>query len=96
VRPRAERDDALITLACAHSVDDAARGALDEMLDWLGELRPLLAREDAHMLLSIAADVRVTQLVNGTSRGAHVVLQKNALPPLPSPPGSLAKRPRQA
>ena len=33
------------------------------------------------MLLSVAADVRITQLVNGTSRGCHVVLPKSALPP---------------
>ena len=33
------------------------------------------------LLLSVAADVRVTQLVNGTSRGCHVVLEKSVLPP---------------
>jgi len=80
-RPRAESDDALIAIACARTVDDAAAAALEDMLDWLGDLRPGLAREDAYMLCSVAADVRVSQLVNGESRGAHVVLEKRFLPP---------------
>ena len=86
-RPRAESDTALITLACAMRVDEAAKLALEDMLDWLGELRPALERRDAYILLSAAADVRVTQLVNGVSRGAHVVLEKRMLPP----PMALAK-----
>ena len=81
-RPRAESDDALISLACAMRVDEAAKLALEDMLDWLGELRPAMARKDAYILLSAAGDVRVTQLVNGVSRGAHVVLEKRFLPPL--------------
>ena len=52
------------------------------MLDWLGELRPALARRDAYLLLSAAADVRVTQMVNGVSRGCHVILEKSTLPPI--------------
>ena len=68
-------------MACARTLDEAAREALEDMLDWLGDIRPSLAREDAHLLLSVGADVRVTQLVNGTSRGCHVVLEKRLLPP---------------
>ena len=80
-RPRAESDAALITLACAPSLDAAAKLALEEMLDWLGELRPALDRRDAYLLLSVGADTRVTQMVNGTSHGCHVVLEKRMLPP---------------
>lgn len=80
-RPRAESPSALITLACAARVDDAASHALEEMLAWLAEVRPRLARADAYLLLSVAADVRITQLVNGTSRGCHCVLEKRCLPP---------------
>ena len=69
-RPRAESDDALISLACASSAVSGRSSRCTSMLDWLGWLRPRLAREDANMLLSVAADVRITQLVNGTSRGA--------------------------
>jgi len=89
-RPRAETDGALITLACAMRVDDAASAALEAMLDWLGELRPALDRRDAYMLLSVAGDVHVTQLVNGTSRGCHVVLQKRCLPPADGEAGPAA------
>ena len=77
-RPRAETQDSIITLAVDNfgSLDSAAQAALDDMLDWLGELKPGLARTDALMLLSVAADVRVTQIVNVPTKGAHVVLPK--------------------
>lgn len=71
----------MISLACAVSADEASRLAIEDMLDWLGEVRPTLDRRDAYLMLSIAADVRITQLVNGNSRGCHVVLEKSVLPP---------------
>jgi acetamidase/formamidase len=37
-----------------------------------------LSREDAYTLCSLAADLRVTQVVNG-SKGIHVVLDKKHL-----------------
>jgi acetamidase/formamidase len=37
-----------------------------------------LSREDAYTLCSLAADLRVTQVVNG-SKGIHVVLNKALL-----------------
>ena len=79
-RPRAELDAALNTLASMMRVDGAAKLALEDMLDWLGELRAGLERRDAYILLLAVADVRVTQLVNGVSRDAHVVLEKRMLP----------------
>ncbi|KAJ8613891.1 hypothetical protein CTAYLR_008675 [Chrysophaeum taylorii] len=78
--PRAETDDLLITIACDASLDTAVALALERMLDWLAQLRPRLARLDAYCLCSVAADVRVTQFVNGDSRGAHVALPKQCLP----------------
>ena len=42
----------------------------------LGLLSP--ARADAYMLCSLAADLRVTQLVNGHN-GVHVMLEKRYL-----------------
>ena len=80
-QPRAETDATMITLACAVSADEASRLAIEDMLDWLGDVRPTLDRRDAYLMLSIAADVRITQLVNGNSRGCHVVLEKSVLPP---------------
>ena len=79
-QPRAESDEALITLACAASSDEASRLAIEDMLNWLSDLRPALQRKDAYLMLSIAADVRITQLVNGVSRGCHVILEKSVLP----------------
>jgi hypothetical protein len=54
--------------------------------------RPKLSRPDAYCFLSVAADVRVTQLVNFPTRGAHVVVKKDLLvglgedapPPVPA------------
>ena len=68
-------------MACARTLDEAAKEALSEMLDWLGDVRPSLAREEAQMLLSLGGDVRVTQMYNGVSRGCHVVLEERLLPP---------------
>ena len=56
-------------------------------------LRPKLSRSDAYCFLSVAADVRVTQIVNFPTRGAHVVVEKELLaglgedipPPVPEP-----------
>ena len=39
-----------------------------------------LTREDAYMLCSLAADLRITQTVNG-SKGVHCMLAKTLLPP---------------
>eukprot|EP00747_Dinoflagellata_sp_TGD_P170865 gnl/TRDRNA2_/TRDRNA2_203545_c0_seq1.p1 gnl/TRDRNA2_/TRDRNA2_203545_c0~~gnl/TRDRNA2_/TRDRNA2_203545_c0_seq1.p1 ORF type:complete len:368 (-),score=30.59 gnl/TRDRNA2_/TRDRNA2_203545_c0_seq1:48-1151(-) len=76
-RPRAESPVAVITMAFRDSFDEAAKVAIDDMIDWLLEsLAPHLSRTDAYMFLSVAADVRVTQLVNFPTRGAHVVLPK--------------------
>ena len=44
------------------------------MIVLLGEQRGL-SREDAYMLCSLAADLRVTQTVNG-SKGIHCMIEK--------------------
>lgn len=79
--PRAETARDLIAIACQPSLDEAVAAALERMVDWLQELRPKLNRLDAYCLCSTAADVRITQFVNGNVRGAHVVLKKKFLPP---------------
>eukprot|EP01051_Picozoa_sp_SAG22_P014728 SAG22_NODE_1829_length_3484_cov_2.530576_2_plen_321_part_00 len=95
-RPRAETASAIMTLAVNNraSLDEAAATAIEEMLDWLAELKPGLSRADAYCLLSVAADVRVTQIVNVPTKGAHCVLEKTFLeglgetsgpPPVPAP-----------
>lgn len=61
-QPRAETDSLLISLACAVGSDEASRLAIEDMLDWLADLRPALERKDAYLMLSVAADVRITQV----------------------------------
>ena len=77
VRPRAETDDAFITMAFDEDLDDAAKEALRQMIALIVE-RTNLSRPQAYALCSLAADLRVTQIVNG-NKGIHVVLPKSAL-----------------
>jgi acetamidase/formamidase len=58
-------------------LDDAAKDALREMLHLLGE-KAKLSREDAYTLVSLAGDVRVTQLVN-VNKGIHVMIPKSVI-----------------
>ena len=53
-------------------LDDAAKQALREMIASIGELSGL-SSEDAHMLCSLACDLRVTQMVDG-NKGIHAML----------------------
>ena len=75
--PHAETADELIAFGTHYSLDEAARAALRRMLDWIERLATL-TRTEAYMLCSLAADVRVTQMVN-QEQGCHVVLPRSAL-----------------
>ncbi len=75
--PRAETPTHRIAMGMDPDLDDAARDALRRMLDWTVETTGL-SRHHAFMLMSLAADVRVTQLVN-EHKGIHVMLPKSAL-----------------
>jgi acetamidase/formamidase len=77
VYPRAETPTHLMTMAMNADLDTAARMALRSMLDWVTEVTNL-SRAQAYMLSSLAADVRVTQLVN-EQKGIHVMMPKSAL-----------------
>ena len=59
-------------------LDEAARQALREMIDLICEVSGL-SRQDAYSLCSLAADLRVTQLVD-VNKGIHCVLPKGVLP----------------
>jgi acetamidase/formamidase len=72
--PRAETPTHQITMAFDPDLDQAAKIALREMIALICE-RKNLSREDAYMLCSLAADLRVTQLVNGNN-GCHCMLEK--------------------
>jgi acetamidase/formamidase len=75
--PRAETPTHAITMAFDPDLDQCAKIALREMIALIGE-RKNLGREDAYMLCSLAADLRVTQLVNGNN-GVHCMLEKRYL-----------------
>lgn len=75
--PRAETADHYITLGVDVDLDDAAKKALRDMIALITE-RTNLSREDAYSLISLAGDVRISQLVN-VNKGCHVMLPKAAL-----------------
>jgi acetamidase/formamidase len=58
-------------------LDDAVVIALRQMIALISE-RAGISREQAYTLCSLAADLRVTQVVNG-NKGIHVMLDKKYL-----------------
>ena len=67
--PRAETPTHYMTMGMDPDLDQCVVLALRDMIVLLGEKRNL-SREDAYTLCSLAADLRVTQTVNG-SKGIH-------------------------
>jgi acetamidase/formamidase len=76
--PRAETPEAFITMGFDEDLDDAARIALRDMIALIAE-RAGLSRQDAYTLCSLAADLRVTQMVD-VNKGIHCVLPKSRMP----------------
>ncbi|OGL59191.1 MAG: amidase [Candidatus Tectomicrobia bacterium RIFCSPLOWO2_12_FULL_69_37] len=72
--PRAETPTHYILMGFDPILDNAAKMALRETIAFLGELRGM-SRDDAYTLCSLAVDLRVTQIVNG-SKGVHAMLPK--------------------
>jgi acetamidase/formamidase len=77
--PIAETPTHVMTMAFDPDLDDAVVIALRDMIKLICQ-RTTLSREDAYSLCSLAADLRVTQAVNG-SKGIHIMLDKNYLVP---------------
>ena len=75
--PMAETPTHVMTMAFDPDLDDAVRIALTSMIDLIAA-RTGLARHEAYMLCSLAADLRVTQVVNGNN-GIHCLLPKSCL-----------------
>ena len=75
--PRAETPSHYITMGINPNLDGAAKQGLRDMIKLIQELTNLSA-EDAYTLCSLAADLRITQIVNQHS-GVHVMLAKSAL-----------------
>ena len=75
--PIAETPTHVMTMAFDPDLDDCVVIALRDMIKLICA-RTGLSREDAYTLCSLAADLRVTQVVNG-SKGIHVMLEKALL-----------------
>lgn len=76
-RPRAETPTHFITMGFDVDLDTAAKNATRDMLALIVEITEL-GREDAYSLMSLACDLRVTQMVN-ISRGVHAMIAKDVL-----------------
>jgi acetamidase/formamidase len=73
--PRAETPTHYIAMGLHVDLDEAARLATREMIDFLVAEKQM-SRDDAYVLCSVAADLHVTQLVDGT-KGVHAMLAKS-------------------
>src|SRR5262245_14073026 len=73
-QPRAETPTHFMTMGLNSDLDEAAKIATREMLDWLVEMKGL-SRQDAYMLASATMDLVVTQVVDGT-KGIHALMPK--------------------
>ena len=73
--PRAETPTHYMTMGFHENLEDAAKMATTEMLDFLVNEKHL-TRSDAYMLISDAVDLRITQLVDG-KKGVHALLAKS-------------------
>ena len=73
--PRAETPAHYIAMGLHTDLDEAAKLATREMVDFL-VTEKRMSRDDAYILCSLAADLHVTQLVDGT-KGVHAMVAKS-------------------
>jgi acetamidase/formamidase len=73
--PRAETPAHYITMGFHEDLDQAAKIATHEMIEYLVAEKGM-SREDAYILCSLAVDLHVTQLVDQT-KGVHAMLPKS-------------------
>jgi acetamidase/formamidase len=77
--PRAETPTHYIAMGLHVDLDEAAKLATREMIDFLVAEKKM-SRDQAYVLCSVAADLRVTQVVDGT-KGVHAMLAKSIFGP---------------
>jgi len=77
--PRAETPTHIITMGTDRNLTAATKIAVREMIKYLMDEKKL-SREEAYMLTSVAADVDITQLVDGR-KGVHAMLPKQIFVP---------------
>lgn len=72
--PRAETPSHYITMGLHEDLTEATRMVVREMIEFLVSEKGL-SRDDAYMLASVAADLSITQLVDG-NKGVHAMIAK--------------------
>src|SRR5436853_7506930 len=72
--PRAETPTHYIAMGIHEDLNEATKMALREMIDFLVNEKHM-TRDDAYMLSSVAADLDITQLVDG-NKGVHAMIPK--------------------
>lgn len=70
--PRAETPTAYIAMGFDDDLSNATRKAVRNMIDFLVTAKGL-TRDDAYMLVSVAGDIEITELVD-RNKGVHVVM----------------------
>ena len=73
--PRAETPTHYIAMGFDDDLSNATRKALRNMIDFLVTAKGM-TRDDAYMLISVAGDVEITELVD-RNKGVHVMLAKD-------------------
>lgn len=79
LNPMAETETDIITTGFAETIDDAFQIALGRMVDFLSDHLQIEDNE-AYCLCSLAANFRITQVVNQPQKGVHGLLPKSVLP----------------
>ena len=72
--PRAETPQHYITMGLNADLTEATKFAVREMIDFLMQEKHL-SREDAYMLASVAADLHISEVVDGND-GVHMMMPK--------------------
>ena len=72
--PRAETPTSYITMGLNADLTEATKMAVREMIDFLMQEKHL-SRDDAYMLASVAADLEITEVVDGNN-GVHMTIPK--------------------
>ena len=73
--PRAETPAEFITMGLDEDLNEATKMAVREMIDFLMQEKHM-TRDDAYMLASVAADLHITQVVDG-NKGVHMIISKS-------------------
>jgi len=77
--PRAETPTYFMTMGLHENLNEATKLAVREMIDFLMTTKHL-SRDDAYMLSSVAADLHITELVDG-NKGVHMMIPKGIFLP---------------